>query len=69
MGVCEHDNTPCFVNVREVAAKMAGDCAMGQAVSHWTSPFYLSARGICAHKVALGQVFLRALRAEIAQSV
>jgi hypothetical protein len=50
---------------------MFGDGAMGQAVSHWNSPFDSSACGIGADEVALGQVFLRVLlsRVEIAQSV
>ena len=71
MGFCEHDYTPRFVNIGEVVDEMAGDGAMGQAVSHWTSPLDPSACGIGAAEVALGQVFLRVLlsRVEIAQSV
>ena len=57
MGFCEHDDTPRLVNIGEVVDEMAGDHAMGQAVSHWTSPFYPS-----ADEVAIGQVCLRVLR-------
>jgi hypothetical protein len=59
---CEHDYTPRFVNIGEVADEMAGDRAMGQVVSHWTSPFYPSECDIGADEVALGQVFLREVR-------
>ena len=62
MGFCEHDYTLRFVNIGEVADEMAGDRAMGQAISHCTSPFYPSACDIGAGEVTLGQVFLRVLR-------
>jgi len=56
VGFCEHDYTPRFVNIRDVADEMPGDLAMGQEVSRWTLPFCPS-----ADEVALGQVFLRVL--------
>jgi hypothetical protein len=62
VGFCEHDYITCFVNIGEVADEMAGSRAMGQAVSHWTSPFYPSACDTGPDEVTLGQVFLRVLR-------
>jgi hypothetical protein len=56
VGFCEYAYTPRFVNIGEVVDEN-GDRAMGQAVSHWTSPFYPS-----ADEVAVGQVCLRVLR-------
>jgi hypothetical protein len=62
VGFCVHYYAPRFVYIGQVADETAGDRFMGQAVSHWSSPFYPSACDSSAGEVALGQGFLRVLR-------